>query len=158
MGRVLWDEFLEEAILLCSLLHILLKYGECVCRTSENHKSLVLQDKCNMKYFCLQPLSASQRNAFTGGQLLDAYWAHTGVVRSLAMHCSLCTICFHTCWFHYHTLIGRFRCLRKVTFPIIVQQPQCVIYAVADKRCETEFILVKVKFMYMYLYSDHTII
>ena len=38
VGRVLWDELLEEVILhitpLCSLLHILLKDGECVCRTS----------------------------------------------------------------------------------------------------------------------------
>ena len=31
------------------LLHILLKDGECVCRTSENRKSLVLQDKCNIE-------------------------------------------------------------------------------------------------------------
>ena len=29
------------------ILHILLKYDECVCRTSENCKSLVLQEKCN---------------------------------------------------------------------------------------------------------------
>ena len=31
------------------LLHILLKDGECVCRTSENCKSLVLLDKCNIE-------------------------------------------------------------------------------------------------------------
>ena len=31
------------------LLHILLKDGECVCRTSENCKSLVLQDKANIE-------------------------------------------------------------------------------------------------------------
>ena len=52
---MLWDELLEEVILhitpLCSLLHILLKDGECVCRMSENCKSLILQDKCNIKIF-----------------------------------------------------------------------------------------------------------
>ena len=52
---MLWDELLEEVILhitpLCSLLHILLMDGECVCRTSENCKSLVLQDKCNIEIF-----------------------------------------------------------------------------------------------------------
>ena len=36
---------------LCSLLHILLKDGGCVCRTSEDCKSLVLQDKCNIEIF-----------------------------------------------------------------------------------------------------------
>ena len=51
VGQVLWDEILEEVIPLCSLLHILSKYGECVCRTSENHKSPVLQDKCNIEIF-----------------------------------------------------------------------------------------------------------
>ena len=54
VGRVLWDEFYEVVILhvtpLCSQLHILLKDGECVCRTSENCKSLVLQDKKNVQY------------------------------------------------------------------------------------------------------------
>ena len=52
---MLWDELLKEVILhnspLCSLLHILIKDGECVCRTSENCKSLVLQDKCNIEIF-----------------------------------------------------------------------------------------------------------
>ena len=52
---MLWDELLEKVILhitpLCSLLHILLKDGECVCRPSENCKSLVLQDKCNIEIF-----------------------------------------------------------------------------------------------------------
>ena len=52
---MLWDELLEEVILhitpLCSLLHILLKYGECVCRRSEDCKSLILQDKCNIEIF-----------------------------------------------------------------------------------------------------------
>ena len=55
VGRVLWDELLEEIILhiipICSLLHILLKNGECVCRMSENCKSLVMQDKCNNEIF-----------------------------------------------------------------------------------------------------------
>ena len=55
VGRVLWDELLEQVILhitpSCSLLHILLKDGECVCRTSENCKSLVLQDKDNIEIF-----------------------------------------------------------------------------------------------------------
>ena len=36
---------------LCSLLHILLKDGDCVCRTSENCKSLILQDKCSIEIF-----------------------------------------------------------------------------------------------------------
>ena len=53
---MLWDELLKEVILhitpLFSLLHILLKDGECVCRTSENCKSLVLQDKYNIEIFC----------------------------------------------------------------------------------------------------------
>ena len=52
---MLWDELLKEVILhitpLCSLLHILFKNGECVCRMSENFKSLVLQDKCNIEIF-----------------------------------------------------------------------------------------------------------
>ena len=52
---MLWDELFEEITLhitpLCSLLHILLKDGECVCRMSENCKSLVLQDKCNIEIF-----------------------------------------------------------------------------------------------------------
>ena len=55
VGWVLWDELLKEVILhitpLCSLLHILLKDGEYVCRTNENCKSLVLQDKCNIEIF-----------------------------------------------------------------------------------------------------------
>ena len=54
VGRVLWDELLKGVIHitpLCSLLHILLKDGECVCRTSEYCKSLVLQDKCNIEIF-----------------------------------------------------------------------------------------------------------
>ena len=55
VGRVLWDELPEEVILhitpLCSLLHKLLKDGECVCRMSENCKSLILQDKCNIEIF-----------------------------------------------------------------------------------------------------------
>ena len=50
---MLWDELIEGVVLhitpLCSLLHIPLKEGECVCRTSENCKSLVLQDKCNIE-------------------------------------------------------------------------------------------------------------
>ena len=33
------------------ILHILLKDGECVCRMSENCKSLVLQDKCSIEIF-----------------------------------------------------------------------------------------------------------
>ena len=36
---------------LCSSLHILLKDSKCLCRTSENCKSLVLQDKCNIEIF-----------------------------------------------------------------------------------------------------------
>ena len=54
-GQVLWEELLEEAI-----LHIILdvlnyigfyKTSACVCRTSENCKSLILQDKCNIEIF-----------------------------------------------------------------------------------------------------------
>ena len=55
VGQVLWNELLEEVILhitpLCSLLHILLKDVECVCWKSENCKSLVLQDRCNIEIF-----------------------------------------------------------------------------------------------------------
>ena len=55
VGPVLWDELIEEVILhitpLWSLLHILLKDCECVCRNSEYCKSLVLQDKCNIDFF-----------------------------------------------------------------------------------------------------------
>ena len=37
---------------LCSLLHtLLLRTSACVCKTSENCKSLVLQDKCNIEIF-----------------------------------------------------------------------------------------------------------
>ena len=61
VGRVLWDELIEGVVLhitpLCSLLHILLKDGECVCRTSENCKSLVLQDKCNIEILGRFPIS-----------------------------------------------------------------------------------------------------
>ena len=55
VGPVLRDELLEEVLLhiapLYSILHILLKDCECVCRTSENCKSLVLQVKCNIEIF-----------------------------------------------------------------------------------------------------------
>ena len=55
VGRVLLEELLEEVILhitpLCSLLRTLLKDKCVVCRTSENFKSLVLQDKCNIEIF-----------------------------------------------------------------------------------------------------------
>ena len=36
---------------LCSLLHMLSRTSACVCRMSENCKSLVLQDKCNIGIF-----------------------------------------------------------------------------------------------------------
>ena len=61
VGRVLWEELLEEVILhitpLCSLLHTLLK-DKCVClQASENCKSLILQDKCNIEIFLSPPLN-----------------------------------------------------------------------------------------------------
>ena len=66
---MLWEELLEEVILhitpLCSLLHILLKDSECVCRTSENCKSLVLQDKCNIEIF-LSPGYGNQNSICFG--------------------------------------------------------------------------------------------
>ena len=55
---MLWEELLEDVILhitpLCSLLHTVLKdkcMHKCICRTSENCKSLVLQDKCYIEMF-----------------------------------------------------------------------------------------------------------
>ena len=55
VGRVLWEELFEELILhitpLCSLLQTLLKDKCMLCRMSENCKSLVLQDKCNIEIF-----------------------------------------------------------------------------------------------------------
>ena len=54
-GRVLWEELLEEVTLyitpLCSLLHTLLKDKYMWLQVSENCKSLVLQDKCNIEIF-----------------------------------------------------------------------------------------------------------
>ena len=41
----------RKSYYICSLLHILLKDGQCDCRMSENCKSLVLQDKCNIEIF-----------------------------------------------------------------------------------------------------------
>ena len=56
VGRVLWEEYMEEVVLyitpLCSLLHTLLKDKCIFCRTSDNCKSLVLQDKYNIEIFC----------------------------------------------------------------------------------------------------------
>ena len=47
--------FISHITPLCSLLYMLLKdkyICTCVCRGSENCKSLVLLDKCILKYFC----------------------------------------------------------------------------------------------------------
>ena len=55
IGRVLWEELLEGFIvhitLVCLLHFFLLKDSACVCRTNENCKSLILQDKCNIDIF-----------------------------------------------------------------------------------------------------------
>ena len=53
VGRVLWERITRGShiTLLCSLLHTLLKDTCMCCRTSENCKSLVLQDKCNIRIF-----------------------------------------------------------------------------------------------------------
>ena len=64
VGRVLSEELLEEVTLyinpLCSLLHTLLKDKYMCLQVSENCKSLVLQDKCNIEIFlspvpCINP-------------------------------------------------------------------------------------------------------
>ena len=63
VGRVLWEELLEEVRLhitpLCSLLQTLLKdkWSSMCYRTSENCKSFVQQDMCNIEIF-FDPCSA----------------------------------------------------------------------------------------------------
>ena len=75
---MLWDELLEQVTfyitLLCSLLHILLKDSECDCKTSENCKSLVLQDKCNIEIFLSPDASSGEKadNIHLAGRKLSS--------------------------------------------------------------------------------------
>ena len=62
---------------LCSLLHIFLKGGECVCRTSENCKSLVLQDKCNIKIFLSTECYRLMLYVWQSGLVPLQFWERT---------------------------------------------------------------------------------
>ena len=55
VGRVLWEELLESYYKLLPYVLYCIHFkrtSACVCRMSENCKSLVLQDKCNIEIFC----------------------------------------------------------------------------------------------------------
>ena len=59
VGWVFWEELLEEVILHILLLVFFIAYATCVCRTIENCKSLVLQDKWNIEIFLSHAIRVS---------------------------------------------------------------------------------------------------